>query len=131
MPYGNEITGDYSFGTIGFFLNKARQHQPITLYGGGELKRTFTHIADICRQILLTASLPESKNETYNIAGETMTLRQAAEQVNRNYGVEIISTEWPTKDLLIESGHTFFDSAKIESLLPLPPCNFLLNEIVF
>lgn len=117
VPYGNEISGDYSFGTIGFFLKNAKSGNPITLYGGGVQKRTFTHVADICRQILSTASLPESKNEIYNIGGETFSLREAAEIVNRRYGVEIKGVEWPEKDLLIESGDTYFDDSKIRSLI--------------
>lgn len=117
VPYGNEISGDYSFGTIGFFLKNAKSGNPITLYGGGVQKRTFTHVADICRQILSTASLSESKNEIYNIGGETFSLREAAEIVNRRYGVEIKGVEWPEKDLLIESGDTYFDDSKIRSLI--------------
>ena len=74
-------------------------------------------MADICRQILLTAPLPQSKNEIYNIGGETFSLREAAEIVNRRYGVEIKGVEWPEKDLLIESGDTYFDDSKISNLI--------------
>lgn len=118
VPYGNEISGDYSFGTVGFFLRCAQKGRPVTLYGGGEMKRTFSHVADICHIILSTAKLSATDNEIYNIGGETKTLRQVAELVNRNYGVNIKSVEWPEKDLKIESGHTYFDSRKIDSLLP-------------
>lgn len=130
VPYGNEISGDYSFGTIGFLLNRARGGHPITLYGGGTAKRTFTHVIDICRQILLTASMPESRNEIYNIAGETMSLKEAAEIVNRNYGVDIQSVEWPEKDLLIESGDTCFDNSKISKLIETP-LSMTLEKIDF
>lgn len=117
MPYGNEISGDYSFGTIGFFLNRAKSGNPITLYGGGTLKRTFTHVADICRQILLTASLPQTDGEIYNIGGETYSLREAAEIVTSNHRCDIQATEWPDKDRLIESGDTYFDDEKIRCLI--------------
>ncbi len=117
VPYGNEISGDYSFGTIGFFLNRAKSGNPITLYGGGTLKRTFTHVADICRQILLTASLPQTDGEIYNIGGETYSLREAAEIVTSNHRCDIQATEWPDKDRLIESGDTYFDDEKIRCLI--------------
>lgn len=130
VPYGNEISGDYSFGTIGFFLNRAKSGTPITLYGGGALKRTFTHVADICRQILLTASMPKTNGEIYNIAGETLSLHEAAEIVSRSYNTEITATEWPEKDLLIESGDTYFDDTKISDLLD-NPVTISLKEIAF
>lgn len=130
VPYGNEISGDYSFGTIGFFLNRAKSGNPITLYGGGTQKRTFTHVSDICRQILLTASNPATDGEIYNIGGETLSLREAAEVVNRAYHTEIQAIEWPEKDLLIESGDTYFDDTKISSLIDTP-VTVRLKEIEF
>lgn len=117
VPYGNEISGDYSFGTIGFFLNKAKSGSPITLYGGGTQKRTFTHVADICRQILQTATMSQTDGEIYNIGGETYSLYEVADIVNRNYHSVIQSTEWPEKDWLIESGDTYFDDEKIGQLI--------------
>lgn len=130
VPYGNEISGDYSFGTIGFFLKNASSGKAITLYGGGTLKRTFTHVADISKQILETACLPQTKNEIYNIAGETYSLREVAEIVNRNYGVEINKTDWPVQDLKIESGDTYFDAEKICKLLN-SQLQFSLQKISF
>lgn len=130
VPYGNEISGDYSFGTIGFFLKRAKAGEPITLFGGGTIKRTFTHVSDICRQILLTATLPQTDGEAYNIAGETFSLREAAEVVSRNYSTEIQAVEWPEKDFRIESGHTYFDGDKISRLIDCP-VKHKLKEIEF
>lgn len=130
VPYGNEISGDYSFGTIGFFLNRAKSGNPITLYGGGKLKRTFTHVADICRQILLTAPLHQTDCEIYNIGGETFSLREVAEIVTRNYNIDIQATEWPDKDRLIESGDTYFDDEKIRCLID-KTVSISLKEINF
>ena len=44
--------GNYSYGTIGFFLSKAMKKENINMYGDGELKRTFTHVYDICNSTI-------------------------------------------------------------------------------
>ncbi|MBN8569601.1 MAG: NAD-dependent epimerase/dehydratase family protein, partial [Ignavibacteria bacterium] len=40
VPYGNLVGDEYSYGTVGFFLNKAAKGENITLYGDGSQKRT-------------------------------------------------------------------------------------------
>lgn len=117
IPYGNLIDGDYSYGTIGFFLKMAKSGKDITLYGGGNIKRTFTHMADLCYQIVMASELSESNGNIYNIGGETLTLCEAAQIIARPYNVKVVDTEWPEKDLRIESNHTYFDDRKIKTLL--------------
>lgn len=117
LPYGNLLEGDYSFGTIGFFRKMASQSKDITLYGGGTMKRTFTHIADICKQIVGVSMMEQSDGEIYNVGGETYSLREAAEMVAKLFGTNVVSTPWPEKDLRIESGDTYFDDTKIRQLL--------------
>lgn len=117
VPYGNLLGGNLSYGTLSFFLQKAQAGEDITLFGDGDLKRTFTHVADICRQMTIVATLPESSGQCYNIAGETFSLREAAEMIAGKYDVSVRFTEWPQKALLLESGDTIFDSTKIASLL--------------
>jgi len=117
VPYGNLLGDDYSFGTIGFFINKALVGENITLYGDGSIKRTFTHIADICNQIITVGMLTKSSGEIYNIGGETLSLREAALGIAEKFKVKVISTQWPKIDLKIESGHTYFDDSKIIKLI--------------
>ena len=117
IPYGNLLSNNYSFGTIGFFSKMASIGKDITLYGGGNIKRTFTHIDDLCFQIINGAFNDKSNGEIYNIGGETFTLREVASIIAKKYGKEVIDIPWPDKDLRIESDHTFFESTKIESLL--------------
>jgi UDP-glucose 4-epimerase len=116
VPYGNLFNNDYSFGTIGFFVKKAMSGQDIPLYGGGEMKRTFTHIEDLCRQLVEVSFSPHSNGEIYNIGGETYSLKSAAEIIAHKYHVSTISIPWTEKDLKIESGHTYFDDSKIQKI---------------
>lgn len=117
IPYGNMLSTDYSFGTVGFFIKQAKAGKDITLYGGGTVKRTFTHMEDLCYQIVEGAMKKESDGQIYNVGGETLSLRQAAEIVANKFGTNVVSVPWPERDLRIESDHTYFDDTKIQALL--------------
>ena len=117
IPYGNLLSSDYSFGTVGFFIKQAKAGNDITLYGGGTIKRTFTHMEDLCYQIVEGAMKKESNGQIYNVGGETLSLKQAAEIVAVKFGTNVVSVPWPEKDLRIESDHTYFDDTKIQALL--------------
>lgn len=117
IPYGNMLSADYSFGTVGFFIKQAKSGKDITLYGGGTIKRTFTHMEDLCYQIVEGALKIESNGQIYNVGGETLSLRQAAEIVAKKFGTKVIDVPWPERDLRIESDHTYFDDTKIQALL--------------
>lgn len=117
IPYGNLLSTDYSFGTVGFFIKQAKAGKDITLYGGGTIKRTFTHMEDLCHQVIDGAFRPESDGEIYNVGGETISLHDAAEIIAKKYGVNVTAVPWPERDLRIESNHTYFDDGKIQDLL--------------
>ena len=117
VPYGNFFSSKYSYGTIGSFIEKATSGNPITLYGDGSLKRTYTYIEDICRQIEKCILCPSSVNEIFNIGGETFSLKEVAQRIASLYNVEVDTVAWPDMDLKIESGHTFFDDTKIKTAI--------------
>lgn len=121
IPYGNLISTDYSFGTVGFFIKQASTGNDITLYGDGTIKRTFTHMEDLCCQVVEGAFNPHSNGEIYNVGGETLSLKEAAEIIAGKFGANVIAAPWPEKDIRIESGHTYFDDSKIQTLLKMKP----------
>lgn len=117
VPYGNILSTDYSFGTVGFFIKQCKAGNDISLYGGGDIKRTFTHMEDLCYQVIEGAFNEKSKGQIYNVGGETLSLKKAATLVADHYGKNVLAVPWPEKDLKIESGHTYFDDTKIKTLL--------------
>ncbi|GAA6528563.1 NAD-dependent epimerase [Segatella asaccharophila] len=117
VPYGNMLDNNYSFGTIGFFVKTASSGKDITLYGGGTVKRTFTHLEDLCYQMIMGALNPASDNRIFNIGGETYSLKDAATLIARHYGVNVTAVSWPDADLRLESNHTYFDDSLIQQLL--------------
>lgn len=120
VPYGSFLGGDYSYGTIGFFLKKAMNKENIVLYGVGDQKRTFTHVEDICRQIHLALSKQESVNEVFNIEGETFSLKDIADKIAEKFRVQVDLADWPEIDLKLESGDTIFDASRIGNLVQEP-----------
>ena len=117
VPFGNMFSDDYSFGTIGFFIRQASNDRRITLYGDGSIKRTFTSMYDLCKQIVEVGMERVSDGEIYNIGGHTYSLRNAAEIIASYYKAEISFISWPERDLKMESGSTYFDSSKIERVM--------------
>ena len=117
VPYGNLVGNDYSYGTIGFFLNQAKNQNEITLYGDGSLKRTFTNVEDICNLISISLENTQSNNQIYNIGGENYSLNEIAKLISSKYkNTTIKYVSWDENLLKIESGDTIFDSYKIDSL---------------
>lgn len=117
VPFGNMFSDDYSFGTIGFFIRQASNDRRITLYGDGSIKRTFTSMHDLCKQVVEVGMERVSDGEIYNIGGHTYSLRNAAEIIASYYKAEISFISWPERDLKMESGSTYFDSSKIERVM--------------
>jgi UDP-glucose 4-epimerase len=118
VPYGKVVDGSLSYGTVSFFLERATNGNPVILFGDGEVRRTFTHVMDVCRQVVETAAFEESSGQCFNIDGETYSLAEVAELIANRYGVQVLRTEWPELDLSLESGDTIFDAAKIRMVFP-------------
>ncbi len=120
VPYGNLIDETYSYGTIGFFINRAVKGENITIYGDGSLKRTFTHVRDISVSIIETLELDTAKNEIYNIgSNDSLSLLEVATLVAKKYNVNVEFIEWPGAALKIESGDTIFDGTKLDQLIAI------------
>jgi len=117
VPYGNSLGAEYSYGTVGFFLNKASSGKNITLYGDGSQRRTFTHVSDLTNLIILGLGNHDSINQVYNIgSNDALSLFDAASIIAKNFGVDVEFTQWPEEDLRLESGDTILDDKKILNL---------------
>lgn len=113
VPYANLLGDQYSFGTTGNFIKQAASTGRIRLYGDGGVRRTFTHIDDLCRIIVLAAEHPDTVNRIYNVPGEDMSLHEAASLIATKFKANIECVPWPELDARIESGSTVFDGAEL------------------
>lgn len=117
VPYGNVPGSGFSYGTLGHFVNAARQGKDITIFGNGAQKRSFIHVQDLSDIILKAIQHPSSKNEVFNVGGpDVLTVSQVAQAIANLYGVKVKYENWPLLQEKIETGDTFFDSSKIENL---------------
>jgi UDP-glucose 4-epimerase len=117
VPFGNMLSQDYSFGTVGFFIKQSKNNGEITLYGGGKVKRTFTSMRDLCFQIVKCSLDVRSVAQAYNVGGITYSLHDAAMKVASKYGAVVRNVSFPEKDLRLESGSTFFSDKKIREII--------------
>lgn len=118
VPYGNAFGGGYSYGTLGFFLGQAEAGQDLSLFGTGQVRRTFTHVSDISALIIKAIQLEKTKNEVYNIGGENFSLLEVAERIAIKYGIGVHFVEWPEMALRLESDSTVFDDSKLRAIGP-------------
>lgn len=64
------------------FVDQALSGEPITVYGGGEQKRSFCHVDDSVRAVLGLITSPEAVGEVYNIGNShEITVMELAEHV--------------------------------------------------
>ncbi len=129
VPYGNFFGSDYSYGTVGAFLNQATKNSCIRLYGNGELRRTFTHVEDICLQLIESCSDEKSLNMTFNTIGENYSLKEVASLIAHKFNSTIEFIDWPDNDARIESGSTVFDSSTLSNLFNLKLSNSIHNWV--
>ena len=117
--YGSMINGTSSYGTAEFMLNSALNKKNISLYGDGSVRRTVTHIEDLCK-IMYEAAVSETCiNDVYNVGGEDFSLSEMAQLVAERFNINVNYIPWPDTELKIESGNTVFSSDKLDSILGL------------
>lgn len=114
IPYGTLIPNASSYGTAEFMLSKAVKGENITLYGDGSVRRTLTHMEDLCMTIIQGATSEKCENDVFNIGGEDYSLREMAELIAEKYKVGIDYIPWPETAYKIESGNTVFNDSKIK-----------------
>lgn len=119
VPYGSINGQTFGLGTIGAFQKQAKDGI-ITLFGDGSQKRTFTHIVDLF-EALLQLQLGNSGCNTYNIHGETLTLKKVATLIAERYNAKLKYVPYPKHAFLIESGDTQFDFSKLTEFLGRGP----------
>ena len=119
VPYGNLVSGHYSYGTIGFFLKQAEQGGPINLYGDGTQRRTFTHVRDVCAAV--THLMRNDANGIFNVGGGNYSLVEVARLIAQKKGIDVAFVPWPDVAQRLESGSTCFDSTKLDTLVGMGP----------
>jgi UDP-glucose 4-epimerase len=118
VPYGNSQGGRYAYGTVGNFIQQAVDTGCIRLYGDGSLRRSFTHVDDVCRVIVQASVRADCADEIFNVPGEDFSLLEAAQLIAARLQAQVECVPWPAFERQIESGSTVFDGSKLLARLP-------------
>jgi len=88
----NRFDYDGDYGTVlNRFLMQAALNVPMTVYGTGGQTRAFIHISDTCKCIEIAINNPPAEGaqpEIFNQVAETRRVRDIAELISKNTGVE-------------------------------------------
>ncbi|MCH5203630.1 MAG: NAD(P)-dependent oxidoreductase [Oscillospiraceae bacterium] len=114
VPYGTEVEGAGSYGTAEFMIKSAQSEKKITLYGDGSVRRTVTHVSDLCNALIAGAFSDKCINDVFNIGGENYSLKEMADIISAKYNASVEFVPWPEHALEIESGSTVFDDTKFK-----------------
>ena len=117
VPYGSIIEANPSYGTVGFMLKQAKEKRCISIYGDGSVKRTFTHMFDLCSILWLAGSDNRCVNDVYNIGGETRSLLEVAKIISKKYDSGITFTPYSDNQFSIETGSTTFSFRKLNKII--------------
>ena len=98
----NRFDYDGDYGTVlNRFLMQAALDIPLTVYGTGGQTRGFIHITDTARCLELAINNPPStgdKPEIFNQIAETLKVRDLANLISQQTGVQIRNLENPRKE---------------------------------
>ena len=116
VPYGNILSNDYSYGTIVSFMAQLRQGKPITIWGDGSIRKTYTYIEDLCRIVekICTKSIASGP---YNVGGCDYSLKEVAELMVSRFGGSYTLLPWPEYADNVEMGNISLNSRKLNSVV--------------
>ena len=116
VPYGNLVSNDYSYGTLGFFVRQAMAGKPITVYGDGLCTKTYTYVEDLCK-IFYKVIVEQRAVGVYNVGGHEYSLKEVATMVAtaRNGVVEYVP--WPDEASRVEMGNISLNSSKLADVI--------------
>lgn len=110
-------------GVLAWFVRQALDGQTIALFGGGEQRRDFNHVDDVCRALLLAMARPDADGQVFNLgAREPVSLRRLAEIVIAQAGSgRTIAVPYPEVLAPLEIGDYAGDYEKIRRALGWEP----------
>lgn len=116
VPYGNLLSKEYSYGTIGFFMTQLKQGKPITIWGDGSIRKTYTYIKDLCRIVEKICTRPVPSGP-YNVGGCDYSLKEVAEMMVSRFGGSYALVPWPEYADNVEMGNISLNSGKLDSVV--------------
>lgn len=97
-PYGAGQDLARGLGAVTTFLHAALSHQPITIWGDGEVVRDYVHIADVARALVSMASVDRETTFVFNIgSGIGTSLNAIVAELELRLGRPLVVTRTCTR----------------------------------
>ena len=106
-----------SIGTLRYMKRSLKESNMITLYGDGELYRTFTSLEDAAKTMHLLG-ISGSSSGIYNCGGQVLSLKQVALFLAKNSS-KVKYIDWPKGARANESGSTIFCCSKLKEAIDI------------
>lgn len=119
VPYGTLLDEAGNYGTFEFFINQAKSGQDITVYGDGSIRKTYTHIRDICKIMLLCIEEEKCLNKIFNVGGIEKSLQEIGRKIGEEYNVDLKNILFPPLDELVDGGTVMLNSDEIDEILKI------------
>ncbi len=116
VPYGNLLSKEYSYGTLGFFIAQAVSGRPITVYGDGRCRKTYVFIEDLCR-IFDKVMLNPRAMGVFNVGGHDYSLKDVADMGAKKFKGNVAFVPWPEEALRVEMGDISLDATKLSKTI--------------
>jgi UDP-glucose 4-epimerase len=62
--------GDRYRNVVGIFMNQLLKGEPMTIFGDGQQRRSFTHVSDVAPIIAQSVVVPAARNELFNVGAD-------------------------------------------------------------
>ena len=98
VPYGDEIGEFAAVGMINRLIKSTSEGHPLKIPRPAGVKRSCTHIADICESIIELLSAGDLAPSLVNIPGETLTIEDIITTVTERFPVDITYRPYENDD---------------------------------
>lgn len=119
LPYGSNVPMDtISYGVMAYLLNRARNGEPLKLFGEGSQYVSLVHIDDLS-EILIQGGISTATNgRIFNVGGpDAMTMREVLQAISDTFNVELLQENWPQVIKNADQGSLIISSDEILNLL--------------
>lgn len=119
LPYGSNVPMEnISYGAMAFLLNRARNGEPLKLFGEGSQYVSLVHIDDLSQILIQGGIHPSTNGRIFNVGGpDAMTMREVLEAICKTFDVDLLNEDWPEIIRNADQGSLIISSDEILNLL--------------
>lgn len=101
VPYGPRQNPHRHQGVVSVFVHRAIHHEPVTIFGDGEIIRDFFYIDDLTKALLASKDYPfDPHNAIFNLGGKyPYTLNALVERIESALGTKIEVIHEPARSI--------------------------------